>query len=72
MLCGNKIDLTDERVVTQMEGEELAKRLGVPFIETSAKTNHNITELYHQLIRMVPRSGIEYKVRCLTCVMSSE
>jgi Ras-related protein Rab-1A len=37
LLIGNKSDLEIERQVTLEEGEELAARLGVPFIETSAK-----------------------------------
>ena len=63
ILCGNKVDLETERTVTQKDGEKAAEKLGIPFIETSAKTGHNVVETFHELVRQVPRSGIEYKVR---------
>ena len=50
------------RTVTYAEGKSLADKLGIPFIETSAKTNHNVTEAFHQLIRVTPREGQDYKV----------
>jgi GTPase SAR1 family protein len=46
ILCGNKIDLVDSRVITEKEGVYLAKKLGIPFLETSAKTAHNVGEAY--------------------------
>ena len=30
------------------EGQQLAESLGMPFFETSAKTNHNITKVKKQ------------------------
>lgn len=50
------------RAVTYAEGKALADKLGIPFIETSAKTNHNVTEAFHELIRVTPREGQDYKV----------
>jgi GTPase SAR1 family protein len=47
ILCGNKIDLVDSRVITEKEGVDLAKKLGISFLETSAKTAHNVGEVYH-------------------------
>lgn len=35
VLCGNKIDLVDQRQVTTQEGRELARAWNVPFFETS-------------------------------------
>ena len=43
VLIGNKCDL--ERAVPTEEGQQLAASLGIPFLETSAKTNHNITKV---------------------------
>jgi GTPase SAR1 family protein len=34
ILVGNKSDLEDNRVITKQQGEELASKLGIPFIET--------------------------------------
>lgn len=47
MLVGNKCDESAElREVTNSEGQAEAASWGVSFMETSAKTNHNVTELF--------------------------
>ena len=46
VLVGNKNDL-DNRVVSEEEAESLASELGMSYIETSAKLNTNITNLFH-------------------------
>lgn len=38
-----------------MEGIEFAKSIGWPFFETSAKTDVNVAEAVHELIRKTPR-----------------
>eukprot|EP01087_Luapelamoeba_hula_P017479 TRINITY_DN550_c0_g1_i1.p1 TRINITY_DN550_c0_g1~~TRINITY_DN550_c0_g1_i1.p1 ORF type:complete len:194 (-),score=36.67 TRINITY_DN550_c0_g1_i1:308-889(-) len=53
MLVANKIDLEEERAVTTEEGKAMAKDLGCGYIESSAKTNHNINEIFDRLVRMV-------------------
>ena len=45
VLIGNKCDLESERVIPTEEGQQLAASLGIPFLETSAKTNHNIAKV---------------------------
>ena len=42
----NKNDL-DNRIVSETEAKGLAKELGISYIETSAKLNTNITDLFH-------------------------
>lgn len=42
ILVGNKIDNAEKRAVGTEEGQDLAKRLDVMFIETSAKAGINI------------------------------
>lgn len=42
LLVGNKNDKVNEKVVTTEEGEGLAKKFNVPFMETSAKTGENV------------------------------
>ncbi|XP_011203559.1 GTP-binding protein Di-Ras2 [Bactrocera dorsalis] len=53
MLVGNKNDESTElREVTQAEGQAQATAWGISFMETSAKTNHNVTELFQELLNM--------------------
>ncbi|MFX0021688.1 MAG: GTP-binding protein [Candidatus Hermodarchaeota archaeon] len=49
ILVGNKIDLENERVVSTEKGEELAKKLNLSYIETSAKTGENINDAFNML-----------------------
>ena len=51
VLVGNKVDLEDQRVIPTSRGQELANEWNCPYFETSAKTNYNIAEAMHQLVR---------------------
>lgn len=51
ILIGNKCDWEEKRVVSTERGEELARELGIPFIETSAKSNINVEKAFYQLAR---------------------
>jgi len=46
MLIGNKCDLQHRRAVSTEEGEAFAKEYGLTFMETSAKTAHNVEEAF--------------------------
>jgi small GTP-binding protein len=46
ILVGNKADLADKRMVSLEEGETRAKELGIPHVETSAKTGFNVRNLF--------------------------
>ena len=46
ILVGNKCDLIDKRQVSKERGKQLADSFGIPFIETSAKSNENIEKLF--------------------------
>ena len=49
ILVGNKIDLKDNREVSNKEGSKLADTLGLSYIETSAKTGENINDAFKML-----------------------
>jgi len=46
LLVGNKSDLVSERVVTFDQGLDLAKSMGMEFIETSAKNSTNVERAF--------------------------
>ncbi len=49
ILVANKIDLIEERVISEEEGRTLAGELNCSYIETSAKTAENVRELFKLL-----------------------
>jgi small GTP-binding protein len=51
VLVGGKSDLVDERQVEKAEAEELAHELRIAYVETSAKADENVTELFTELAR---------------------
>jgi Ras-related protein Rab-1A len=46
LLVGNKSDRTADRVVTHEQAKEFADELGIPYIETSAKSAKNVEEAF--------------------------
>ncbi|MFW9897770.1 MAG: GTP-binding protein [Candidatus Thorarchaeota archaeon] len=61
ILVGNKIDLEDSRVISTAEGEELAKKLGLGYIETSAKTGENIEDAFRMLALQIVKKFVVAK-----------
>ena len=55
-LVGNKVDMEEERKVTTEEGQKLAEELGVPFIETSAKSGLNIDEIFNDIVERIHKA----------------
>ena len=51
ILVGNKCDEEEKREVSCEEEEEMASRYGIPFLNTSAKNNANVTEVFQLLTK---------------------
>lgn len=58
MLVGNKCDENDTREVSAEDGDAEARRWGCHFMETSAKTNHNVKELFQELLNLEKNRNI--------------
>lgn len=58
ILVGNKIDLSDSRVVSKEDGEVLAQQLGLSYIESSAKTGENIEEAFRMIALQILKTFI--------------
>ncbi|KUM63573.1 hypothetical protein ACN42_g3498 [Penicillium freii] len=59
IVVANKCDLEKERVVSEQEGEALARQFGCKFIETSAKSRINVENAFYDLVREIRRYNKE-------------
>ena len=59
VLCGNKSDLDNDRVVTYEEGKQLADEYGVQFFETSALTGHHVEKMFTALATTIKHKRID-------------
>lgn len=69
LLVGNKIDLTEDRQVSTEEGAQLAKKLtgttgwNMPFLETSAKTGHQVEDAFLGIVRLVRDARLKWGLK---------
>jgi len=55
-LSGNKLDLADQRQVETDEAKAYADENGIFFMETSAKTNVNVSEIFKTIAVKLPKT----------------
>ncbi len=53
ILCGNKIDLPEQRKITQEQGKRLATENNIFFMECSAKSRVKIDDLFHAVAEAI-------------------
>ena len=53
LLVGNKADLQEERLITTEEGVNLATTLKMSFLETSAKSSHNVNLAFSMMAKQM-------------------
>ncbi|KAK7684174.1 GTP-binding protein [Cerrena zonata] len=58
-LVGNKSDDEESRQVSKEQGQELASKLNIPFLEASAKTNENVESIFYELAGIIQDKHVE-------------
>lgn len=53
IIVGNKIDKSTSRAIEQKDAEEYADSVGLTAVETSAKTNEGVEQMFTQLAKMI-------------------
>lgn len=53
LMVGNKTDLDNQRTVANMDAQNVARQLKIPYIECSAKNKINVDQAFDELVRIV-------------------
>ena len=53
-MCG-ATDMEEERKVPKSDGEKLASKYNLPFVETSAKLGHGVDEAFYGIAKLVSK-----------------
>ena len=56
-LSGNKLDLADARQVDTEEAKSYAEENNIFFVETSAKTNHMVNDMFKTIAIKLPKAA---------------
>lgn len=57
MVVGNKTDLHQERAISTEMGRKLAESWKAQFLETSAKQNESVTDIFHLLLVQIEKDN---------------
>lgn len=57
VLVGNKTDLHQERAVSTDDGRKLAESWKAQFLETSAKQNESVADIFHLLLAQIEKDN---------------
>ena len=68
-LVGNKVDLIQHRQVSTNEAWEYANQMGIPYIETSAKTAENVEKVFFDLIQKAEEGALEHNLNRSTSLI---
>lgn len=60
LLVGNKADLSSRRTVDKAAAEDFANRLGIGYIETSAKLSENVEAAFVAMAREIKKQYGDY------------
>jgi len=58
-LVGNKLDDEENRQVSREQGQQLAQKLNIPFLEASAKTNDNVESIFYELAGIIQEKHVD-------------
>lgn len=53
ILLANKVDLQQQRLISQVEAENLSKHFNIPYAEVSAKFRLNVDQAFFELVRQI-------------------
>ena len=59
LLVGNKVDLKENRQVSEKEGKDFSKEHAMLFFETSAKENKDVKESFDVLVEQILEKMME-------------
>ncbi|XP_014477274.1 PREDICTED: GTP-binding protein Rheb homolog [Dinoponera quadriceps] len=67
VLVGNKTDLYVDRMITTDQGKRLANSWNAAFLETSAKQNESVADIFHTLLIEIEKANgnVQEKSNCI-------
>lgn len=68
MLVGNKTDLHQERAVSAEDGRKLAESWKATFLETSAKQNESVADIFLSLLVQIERENGNPQEKSSCCI----